>query len=300
MRRLIILAAIAVAILALPGGLSDPEEGATEEGGVEGLVVLLTDYGTSGFRAGALEGSIYAANPEARISTITHEISAFNVAEGSYILAQAARYYPPGAVFVAEVNPGVGTDERSIVVEMEDGKLFVGPDNGLFTDVMEDLGVALVHEIRDLNLIGHGGEPVTFNGIEVYGPVGAKLAAGAEPAEFGPEVSDPVKLERQRAGVEGGGLVGAVAYVDPWGNLVTNIPGEFLEETDIGPRDRVEIAVGDEWVEASFGTTYADVPIGELVAFINSIGRLEIAVNMGSAAETMGVAAASTVRVRKI
>jgi hypothetical protein len=230
LRLLITLAAMAATISALPGGL-----GYADPGKAEGLVVLLTDYGTSGFRVGALEGSIYSENPQARISTITHQVSAFNVAEGSYLLAKAARYYPPGTVFVAEVNPGVGTDERSIVVETEDGKLFVGPDNGLFTDVMEDLGVVRVWEVRGLNLTRSGGDPVTFNGVEVYGPVGAILAAGADPAGLGPELSDPVRLERQRAGVEGDQMVGAVAYIDPWGNLVTNIPEELIGGTDIGP-----------------------------------------------------------------
>ena len=283
LRLLITLTAMAATISALPGGLGDADPGKAE-----GLVVLLTDYGTSGFRVGALEGSIYSENPQVRISTITHQVSAFNVAEGSYLLAKAARYYPPGTVFVAEVNPGVGTDERSIVVETEDGKLFVGPDNGLFTDVMEDLGVARVWEVRGLNLTRSGGDPVTFNGVEVYGPVGAILAAGADPAGVGPEVSDPVRLERQRAGVEGDEVVGAVAYIDPWGNLVTNIPEELLGGTDIGPGDRVEISVNGSRIDALFGTTYADVPVGEWVVLVGILGRLEIAVNMGSAAGAPG------------
>jgi len=296
MRRLMILVTMMTAIFAfLPAGF-----GAPSGEGVENLVVLLTDYGPSDFYVGALEGSIYSANPEARISTITHEVLAFNVAEGSYILAQAARYYPPGAVFAAEVNPGVGTAERSIVVETNDSKLFVGPDNGLFTDVMDELGIASVREITNLNLTGQGRTSITFNGMNVYGPVAAHLAAGTDPSEFGPEIFDPVKLEVLKADIEGQDLAGTVAHVDHWGNLVTNIPQELVERADLSPGDWVEISVGGEKVEAAFATTYGDVPRGEWVAMISLLGRLEIARNMASAAEALGVSAGAEVRVARI
>ncbi|HII07723.1 MAG TPA: SAM-dependent chlorinase/fluorinase [Methanotrichaceae archaeon] len=267
---------------------------------VENLVVLLTDYGTSDFYVGALEGSIYSANPEARISTITHEVLAFNVAEGSYILAQAARYYPPGTVFAAEVDPVVGTVERSIVLETNDSKIFVGPDNGLFTGVMDELGIDCVREITNLNLTGQGRTSATFDGMEIYGPVAGHLAARTDPAEVGPEIFDPVRIEVVEGDLEDGTLIGTVAHVDHWGNLVTNIPKELAEMADLSPGDRVEITVGGENVEAAFATTYGDVPQGEWVAVIGLLGRLEIAINMGSAAEALGVSAGSEVRVHKI
>lgn len=162
---------------------------------VENLVVLLTDYGTTDFYVGALEGSIYSANSEVRISTINHEVPAFNVAEGSYILTQAAREYPPGTVFVAEVDPGIGTIERSIVLETNDGKLFVGPDNGLFTGVMDELGISSVHEITNLNPIRKGRTSSIFNGRDIYGPVAGHLAYGTDPGEVGSEIFDPVRIE---------------------------------------------------------------------------------------------------------
>jgi S-adenosylmethionine hydrolase len=112
-------------------------------------VAVLTDYGTRDFYVGALERAMYAANPRVRITTITHHIEPFNVAEGFYVLAQAAREFPPGTVFLAVVDPGVGTARRCILVE--------APDNGLLTGVIEKLGVAHAYEIRNYSLMRQGG-----------------------------------------------------------------------------------------------------------------------------------------------
>ncbi len=295
-RRLMILITMMAAFLAfLPGAV-----GAPSGGGVENLVVLLTDYGTSDFYVGALEGSIYSANPNARISTITHEVATFNVAEGSYILAQAAREYPPGSVFVADVDPGSGVKERSIVLETEDGKFLVGPDNGLFTEVMNDLGVASVRQISNQDLTSRGNASATFKGIGFYGPVAGHLAAGMDPSEVGPELFDPVRIEVAEAYLDNKTIVGVVAHVDHWGNLVTNIRQDLIERADISPGDGIVILTGGENVDAVFGTTYSDVPKGEWIAFVSSLGRMEIAINMDSAADALGVSARTEVRVRRI
>ena len=295
MKKLLIIAAVMASISPLlTGGQADP--GVSK---VEDLVVLLTDYGTCDYYVGALEGSIYSTNPGARISTITHQVSAFDVAEGSYILAQAAREYPPGTVFAAEVDPGVGTDGRSIVLETEDGKLFVGPDNGLFSGVMDDLGVAAVREIIDPNLT-EGGKAAAFRGVGIYGPVAGLLSAGMDPSSVGPRIFDPVRIEARRAGIEDGALFGAVVHVDHFGNLVTNIPHHLADEAGLARKDHIEVCVGEEIVEAVFGSTYADVPVGEWVAFIDRWGRLEIAINMGSASEALGAPFGEEVIVRKV
>ncbi len=297
--------AISASLSAIAAGAavadSDPAEGS-----VENLVALLTDFGTSDFYVGAFEGSVYSVNPNVRISTITHDVAAFNVAEGSYILGQAAKVYPPGTVFAADVDPGAGEDERAIVLQTEDGKLFVGPDNGLFTNVMADLGVASVREITNKSLTGRESAYVSFKGIGIYGPVAGHLAAGVDSSLVGPEISDPVRIDLPEAKIEDGALVGTVVHVDHWGNLITNIPQELVERADLSPGDPIEIAFGGGEankavkVEGTFGTTYGDVPEGEWVAFVSSLGRLEIAINMASASDALGVGAGAEVRVGEI
>jgi len=291
--------AISAALSAIAAAVADSDPA---EGSVENLVVLISDFGTSDFYVGAFEGSVYSANPNVRISTITHEVATFNVAEGSYLLGMAAMEYPPGTVFAADIDPGAGADERSIVLLTNDGKLFIGPDNGLFTDVMNELGVASVREITNKSLTGRESTSATFKGIGIYGPVAGHLAAGVDPALVGPEISDPVKIDLAEANIEDGALVGTVAHVDHWGNLVTNIPQELVDESTLLPGDSIEIAFGDETVkvEGTFGTTYDDVPEGEWVAFVSSLGRLEIAINMSSAFDALGIEAGTVVRVGSI
>jgi S-adenosylmethionine hydrolase len=132
-------------------------------------VAVLTDYGTRDFYVGALEGAMYTANPRVRITTISHHIEPFNVAEGCYVLVQVAREFPPGTVFLAVVNPGVGTARRCILVETPDHKLFIAPDKGLLSGVIEKLGVAHAYEIRNYSLMRQGGCPPHFTAGTSWG-----------------------------------------------------------------------------------------------------------------------------------
>lgn len=290
---------ISAALSAISAAFADSDPA---EGSVENLVVLISDFGTSDFYVGAFEGSVYSANPNARISTITHEVASFNVAEGSYLLGMAAMEYPPGTVFAADIDPGAGADERSIILLTEDGKLFVGPDNGLFTDVMAELGVSSVWEITNKSLTGRESASATFKGIGIYGPIAGHLSTGVDPALVGPEIIDPVKIDLSEAEIEDGALVGTVSHVDHWGNLITNIPQDLVDESDLLPGNPIEIDFGDEAVkvEGTFGTTYSDVPEGEWAAFVSSLGRLEIAINMASASDALGIEAGTEVRVGSI
>ncbi|MFQ5594566.1 MAG: S-adenosyl-l-methionine hydroxide adenosyltransferase family protein, partial [Anaerolineae bacterium] len=267
----------------------------------EGLVVVLTDFGTTDFYVGAMEGAMYTANPQVRIATITHQVEPFNVAEGSYLLAQAAREFPPGTVSLAVVDPGVGTERRPIVLETWDEKLFVAPDNGLLTGVMDTLGVAHAYQITNRRLIRPGALSTTFHGRDIYGPVAAHLAAGIEPSEVGPEipVADLVRLPIASARREGAVLVGSVVHVDWYGNLITNIPGRLAEEAGLASGDSLDITIGEQAITATFVTTYGDVPEGDWLALINAEGVVEIARNLASAAETVRASASTEARLER-
>jgi S-adenosylmethionine hydrolase len=201
---------------------------------------------------------------------------------------------------VAEVDPGIGARERSIVLETDDGKLFVGPDNGLFTGVMDELGIASVREITNPNLTRQGRTSAIFNGRDIYGPVAGHLAAGTDLSEVGPEIFDPVRIELAEADLQNGTLIGTIVHVDHWGHHITNIPQGLIEMEGLVPGDRVEIVVGGETKEALFGTTYNDVPPGEWVVMTGLSGQLVISKNMYSAADTLGVSAGAEVRVHEI
>jgi hypothetical protein len=265
---------------------------------VNGLVAVLTDFGTTGFYVGAMQGAMYTANPRVRIATITHEIEPFNVSQGSYLLAQAAREFPTGTVFLCIVDPGVGTERRGIVLESADGKLFVAPDNGLLTGVMDVLGVSRVHEITEGAARAEKKASSTFHGRDIYGPVAAQLAGGAKVSKVGRQITDPVRLSAARAHRDGTVLVGTVIHVDRYGNLITNIEGNLAHEAGLVPGKKVHVTVGSRSIIATFSTTYGDVPEGNWLALINAEGVVEVARNMGNAAQSVGALAGAVVRLK--
>lgn len=262
-----------------------------------GLVAVITDFGTTDFYVGAMEGAMYTVNPRVRIATITHDVEPFNVVEGSYVLAQAAREFPSGTVFLAVVDPGVGTERRPIVLQTRDGKLFVAPDNGLLTGVMEALGVAHVYEITNRSLMRQGKISATFHGRDLYGPVAARLAGGTKPSEVGPEIADLVRLPIANAKREGKALIGFVVHVDRYGNLITNIRGDLADEAGLVPSAEVCIAIGDRRFSAAFVVTYDDVAKGDWLALVNAEGVVEIARNLANAARAIGAEAGAQVRL---
>lgn len=262
-----------------------------------GLVAVLTDYGTTDFYVGALEGAMYKANPRVRITSITHHIEPFNVAEGSYVLVQAAREFPPGTVFLAVVDPGVGTARRCILVQTPDHKLFVAPDNGLLSGVIEKLGVAHAYEIRNHSLMRQGGVSATFHGRDILGPVAAHLAGDIQPSEVGPKITDLIRLPVTAARHDGDAMVGSVVHVDRYGNMITNIPATMVKQMGFEPGTRLQVTIGGKMVAATLATAYGDVPEGSWLALINAEKVLEIARNLANAAETVGAKAGAEVRL---
>ncbi len=255
------------------------------------LVAILSDFGSSDYYAGALAGSIYSANPSVKISTISNQVKPFDIAEGSYILAKAAKWYPSGTVFVGEVDPGSEKNRRFIVLETSDGKLFVGPDNGLFTEVMDELGLAHVYQITNRSLMFQGNESATFRAFYVCGPVAAHLAAGVPPDEVGPEIRDSVRLQMAQPKIAGSWITGSIVHVDRYGNLMTNIPGSLTREAGLAIGSKLTLSLANQSFNATFATTYGDVANGQWLALINPDGQLEVARNMADAAKAAGVSA---------
>jgi len=256
-----------------------------------GIVAVLTNFGTEDYYVGALEGSIYSADPTVRISTISHQVKPFDITEGSYILAKAARWYPTGTVFVGDVDPGSTRDRRFIVMTTLDSKLFVGPDNGLFTEVIHDLGLAHAYQITNQSLMNRENESATFQGLSVDGPVAAHLAGGVRPEEVGPEIRDLVQLPVTQPEMNESEIIGSVVHVDHYGNLITNIPGRLVTNAGFVPGLPLSIKLSNQSVNATFATTYGDVAAGQWLALISSDGAVEVARNLENAAKTIGASA---------
>lgn len=258
------------------------------------VIALLTDFGLRDPYVGAMKGAILTTCPEATLVDLLHEVEPHDVVAGALGLDAAYRHFPEGTVFVAVVDPGVGSDRRPIAVGAG-GWLFVGPDNGLFTFVLDAHPQARVHLLANPLLCR---EPLSavFHGRDLFGPAAGHLARGLPLEEVGPAIVDPVRLALPAKTRHSDAWTGAVVHVDRFGNLTTNLMEADLETLgQRGEGGRLEVRLGA--TALPLVRTYADVPPGAPCALVGSSGRLEIAVNRGRADTLLGAGPGAVVVV---
>lgn len=264
-----------------------------------GLIVLLTDFGTRDFYVGAMKGAILRTSPNVRIEDITHEVPKYDIAEGAYTLAKSAPEFPKGTVFLCVVDPGVGTARKPVAVLTADGDAYVGPDNGLFTRVIDAAGLVAAYELTNADLMGKDLISSTFHGRDVFGPVAAHLASGFPIDKVGPRLEALVRLESRKPRVEGGTVIGEVTLVDEYGDVLTNILRKDLEQAGIQKGDTVKVRIGASEMTAPFLKTYGDVPEGKPVCMISSGEVFETAINQGDLGKSTGAKRGDPVTVQK-
>lgn len=264
-----------------------------------GLIVLLTDFGTRDFYVGAMKGAILRASPNVRIEDITHDVPNYDIAEGAYTLLKSALEFPKGTVFLCVVDPGVGTARKPVAVLTADGNAYVGPDNGLFTRVIDAAGLVAAYELTNPDLMGKDLISSTFHGRDVFGPVAAHLASGFPIDRVGPRLESLVRLESRKPRVEGGAVLGEVTLVDEYGDVLTNLLRKDLEQAGIQKGDTLKIRIGDREVVAPFLKTYGDVPEGKPVCTISSGEVFEIAINRGNLGKSIDARRGDPVIVQK-
>lgn len=267
------------------------------------FVGVLTDYGESDHYAAVLTASILHANPEARIIPISHDIQPYNIVQGAFVLSQAAPSFPRGAVVVGIVDPG-GAARNPIVAVTQAGHVLVGPDNGLFDLLLRREGMAAVYLLERVGLV----VPDQPDGPprDVFGPVAGYLSRGHDPATLGPRLDRWTRIDLADPTRANGVLRGAVLHVDRFGNLLTNLPGEWLKAHEVGTCftvERVHRAPGARplaRVQCSRQQTYGDVPPGEFVAIECASQQVEIARNQGDAAAALGIQVGDEVVVQPL
>ena len=264
------------------------------------IVALLTDFGGQDHYVGAVKGAVLAACPEATVVDVAHELPPHDVEAAALCLASCFRAFPAGSVFLAVVDPGVGSERRPLALEVA-GYRFVGPDNGTFTLVLGDQTAAHIRQITNAGLYRYE-VSATFHARDIFGPVAGHLARGLPLDEVGPEVADPVLfgVPALRA-LDAGEWEATVIHVDRFGNLTTNLTSAQLDAI-LAPvdGDPTEIVVVVEGVVLPYVRTYSDVPEGEACALMGSSGRLEVAVSRGNASRLLGALKGTAVRVRQV
>ena len=264
------------------------------------LISFLSDFGT-GSTPATCRGVMWSIAPDARLLDLTHDVRQFAVRDGAFLLSRAVGYLPVG-VHVAVVDPGVGTARRPVVVRAARGDLFVGPDNGLLMPAARELGGATgAREItnRDLMLPTVSS---TFHGRDLFAPVAAHLAGGLDPSVVGPvvEVASLVSLRFPDAVVRDGGLDTAVLFIDRYGNArLAGQPADLATVGGpLGSGRPFRVVVGERQLDVPWHATFGEVEPGATLLYEDAdYGGLGIAVNQASAAERLGLAMDTPVRI---
>lgn len=268
----------------------------------EPLITLTTDFGEGSPYVAAMKGVILGINPWARVLDLGHKIAPQDLLQARYFLDSVLPYFPPGPIHVVVVDPGVGSDRAALYVEVAGHRLLV-PDNGCWTG----LAASAPPRVRRLAEPRFWRHPVsaTFHGRDVFAPTAAHLSLGLDPAELGPELAEWVTLEAPQPTLDRGAVRGRVQYVDPFGNLITNISAQalyVLTQTTPGRAQRhdwpaaLRVRVGDAEVPR-FVRTYADAAPGGLVYLFSSESFLEVAEVQGKAAARLGAEVGTAVTV---
>lgn len=255
-------------------------------------IVFMTDFGVVDDSVAICRGVMYGIMPEVRIVDLTHQVTPFSIFDGARYLYGATPYYPAGAVFVVVVDPGVGSTRKAIVAHSKRGQYFVLPDNGVITLVEQRDGIDAVREITNADWMIGKKLSSTFHGRDIFSPVGAHLARGDDWTTVGPEmaVKDLVQLDVKAAKVDEHGLNATVIATDgPFGNLVTNVDADEFLKLGYSRGQEVPVKVGDKEMKLKFVRTFSDVPVNQPLLYIDSRGRLGIAVNQNSFAATYGI-----------
>lgn len=252
------------------------------------VIGFMSDFDVQDDAIGICKAVMDGIAPGVRIIDITHEVKPFDIAEGARFLAGSAPYFPKDAVFVGVVDPTVGSSRKAIIAKSKVGQFFVVPDNGLLTLIQDRDGIEAAREITNPNWIIGSKLSSTFHGRDIFSPVGAHLARGDDWTLAGPalDVRQLVRLNIDTADVNAQGLHGEAIGTDgPFGNLVLDVPQEMFAKLGYQIGDTVPVILNGKSYEFPLHKTFSDVGVGKPLFYIDSRGRLALAINQGNFAE---------------
>jgi S-adenosyl-L-methionine hydrolase (adenosine-forming) len=263
------------------------------------VITFLSDFGLADDFVGTCHGVIKRIAPDVDVIDITHGIEPQSVLQGALVLASTLPYMPEG-VHLAVVDPDVGSPRRALVLRTGDGRMLVGPDNGLLMPAAERLGgVAEAYELTNRE---YALEPVspTFHGRDIFAPAAAHLTNGLDPAELGPalDADSLVRLELPRPEIGERRIRATCLYVDRFGNIQLNVQVDELERLNIVPGRQVEVELPMDRFYALAARTFAEAGTGDIILYEDAYRNIALAISRGNAAETFGVRAGTEVRLR--
>ncbi|HYY26846.1 MAG TPA: SAM-dependent chlorinase/fluorinase [Chthoniobacterales bacterium] len=260
------------------------------------VITLLTDFGTEDYFVGAMKGVILSRSPGSVLIDLTHSIPPHDIRAAAFTLNAAYSWFPAGSIHLAVVDPGVGSERRPVLLEAGT-HLFVGPDNGIFTLVLDRWPAAQIRHL--MNSAYFLPDPsTTFHGRDIFAPVAAALAEGVSPTEFGPTIEDPVRLESMQVEpASDGSFSGRIIHVDHFGNCVTNLPADLLPPSAADPDFVFQVK---EFQIRTLARSYSEGTQEPSSPFLirGSAGLLEVSLPCSSAVQALKINVGEPVRLR--
>lgn len=259
------------------------------------IVVFQSDFGLKDGAVSAMKGVSMGVDTSLKLFDLTHEIPAYNIWEAAYRLEQTVPYWPEGTVFVSVVDPGVGTNRKSVVLKTNTGKFIVTPDNGTLTLIAASQGIAEIREIDEAVNRRKGSEKsYTFHGRDVYAYTAARLASGAISFEQVGKLlpKEVVSIPFQQATIEGKKIKGTIAILDiQYGNIWTNIPADLFKQLDAKPGNTFHVIIYQNKIKKyesnmPYSETFGAVAKGKPLLYLNSLLQVSFALNMGNFSTT--------------
>lgn len=252
------------------------------------IIAFMTDFDVKDDAVGICKGVMLGIAPQATIVDITHQVTPFDIAQAGRFLAGSAPYFPHNAVFVAVIDPTVGSTRKAIIAKSKVGQYFVLPDNGLITLLAERDGLEGAREITNPAWMIGNKLSSTFHGRDIFSPTGAHLARGDDWTAAGPalDLTKLVRLPVTAATIDASGLHAQVIGTDgPFGNLVLNVPAETFAKLGYKLGDSVPVTIAGSEYTLPFVKTFSDVPVGQGLLYIDSRGRLSVGIDRGNFSE---------------
>lgn len=254
------------------------------------IITLTTDFGLQDGHVGAMKGVMYCIAPAARLVDISHHIPPQDIQHGGFVVMTAYAFWPPDAVHLIVIDPGVGSERRAVAVETTRGT-FVAPDNGVLSYVLARERVLRAASLTNPHYWHHPVSPV-FHGRDIFGPTAAYLATGVDLTALGQSLTEgelirlPVPMPERHAD---GHITAHVQHIDTFGNCTTDVPGDWVRA-----RTHWQVTVGDHVID-EIGRTFSDVSADSVVALVDSTDFVAIAVRNGNAAEALSLSIGSVV-----
>ena len=292
----VLLALFAVACSQSPATKEPAAPAAAPASATRSTIVFMTDFGTANDAVAICRAVIDGIAPDVRLTDITHQVTPFSIEEASRFLYGVTPYYPAGTVFLNVIDPGVGTTRKAIIAKSKKGQYFVAPDNGLLTPVLDRDGLDSAREITNQSWMIQAPVSSTFHGRDIFSPAAAHLAAGWDFNLVGPVVPQLVRLTIKASTSTEKGIDGEVIGLDdPFGSLVTNIPVEDFKKLGYVVGDKVTVQINKKPVTMPYAKTFMDVAVGDTLLYIDSRGRVGIAVNQGNYSKKFNIEPPATV-----